>query len=67
MAINVGGIITIPIDIVTLATTMSSIKNGIKIWNPIKKAVFSSLSMNAGNSAVKGTSSYVVGGDECVM
>ncbi len=46
-----------PIETSTLDTTMSRIKNGKYIWNPIKNAVFSSLSMKAGKSTTSGTSS----------
>jgi hypothetical protein len=52
-----GDTIIIPIDISTLATTMSMIRNGMKIVKPIWKPVFSSLVTNAGTSSDSGTSS----------
>jgi len=49
-----GDSIIIPIDIKTLATTMSIIKKGIKIRKPIWKAVFNSLVKNEGTKIDKG-------------
>ena len=55
--ISIGDSIIMPIDISTLATTRSMIRNGMKIRKPIWNAVFSSLVMKAGTSTVSGTSS----------
>ena len=54
--IVVGGNIIMPIALVTLLITISKTKNGKKIMNPIRKAVFNSLIMNAGNNACIGMS-----------
>ena len=53
----VGGSIIIPIDISTDETTISITINGMYIKKPNIKAVQSSLSIKAGTSVVKGTSS----------
>ena len=55
--ISTGDSIIMPIDISTLATTMSMIRNGMKIMKPIWNAVFSSLVTKAGMSTRSGTSS----------
>ncbi|MNF14186.1 hypothetical protein D3C80_2163000 [compost metagenome] len=55
--IMTGGSIIIPIPINTLETTISMIKNGMKIIKPIWKAVFSSLIANAGIITDNGISS----------
>ena len=44
----IGETIIMPIDINTLETIKSMTRNGIKIMNPIWKAVFNSLVTNAG-------------------
>src|SRR5699024_4569778 len=54
-----GDNINIPIDINTLANTISIIKNGIKIKKPMVKAVLNSLIVKAGTIIVKGNSSGV--------
>jgi hypothetical protein len=51
-----GGSIIIPIDSRTQATTISIIRNGIKIMKPTEKAVVTSLTIKAGISVVIGTS-----------
>jgi hypothetical protein len=56
-AISIGESIIIPMDVSTLATTMSMIKNGIKIKKPIWKAVLSSEVTNAGTSTRSGIAS----------
>src|SRR5664279_1827457 len=56
MEIITGDIIIMPIDISTLATTMSIIRKGMKMMKPIWKAVFSSLVTKAGISTRIGTS-----------
>ncbi len=50
-----GDSIIMPIDISTLATTMSMIRNGMKTMKPIWNAVFSSLVTKAGISTCSGT------------
>src|ERR1700753_3674660 len=62
-----GDTIIIPIDISTLATTMSMIRNGMKIVKPIWKPVFSSLVTNDGTSSDSGTSSGPCIGAACEM
>lgn len=52
-----GGSIIIPMLINTEATTMSIIKNGTKIKNPISNARRNSLIIKAGTKAVNGVSS----------
>ncbi|SHI05440.1 hypothetical protein SAMN02745941_01761 [Clostridium intestinale DSM 6191] len=54
-----GGSINIPIDISTEATTISIIKNGKNIKNPIVNAVFNSLITKAGITTYSGTLSFV--------
>ncbi len=46
----------------TLATTMSMIRNGMKIRKPIWNALFSSLVTKAGTSTLKGTSAVFTAG-----
>src|SRR5271167_1595300 len=62
-----GETIIIPIDISTLATTMSMIRNGMKMVKPIWKPVFSSLVTKAGTSSGRGTSSGPCIGGACEM
>ena len=53
MAMIAGGIIIMPIDMVTVATTMSITRNGRMMRNPISKARRSSEIMNAGTLLAK--------------
>src|SRR5260221_10855167 len=46
--IRTGGSMSMPIDIKTEATTISMIRKGIKIMNPISKAFFNSPMTKAG-------------------
>ena len=55
--ISIGDSIIIPMDISTLATTRSMIRNGIKVRKPIWNAVFNSLVRNAGRMTEIGTAS----------
>ena len=55
--ISMGDNIIMPIDMSTLATTKSITRNGIKIRNPIWKAVFNSLVTKEGSRILKGISS----------
>src|SRR6185369_188146 len=54
--ISTGDSIIMPMDISTLATTMSMIKKGMKIMKPIWKAVFNSLVTKAGTTTFSGRS-----------
>ena len=54
-AIITGDIIIIPMDISTLATTMSMIRKGTKMMNPIWNPVFNSLVTKAGIRTVSYT------------
>ena len=47
---STGGSMNMPIDIKVELTTRSMMRNGMKITNPMMKAVFSSERMNAGIS-----------------
>ena len=58
---TLGGNIIIPIDIKTEAITMSIIKNGTYIKNPISKARLSSLIINAGMVVLREASSMLSG------
>ena len=55
--ITVGGICSMPMDVVTLATTRSTKRNGRNKMAPIWKPDFSSLSMYAGTTICMGASS----------
>ena len=61
-----GDIIIMPIDIRTLATTMSMTRKGMKMMKPIWNAVFSSLVTNAGISTRIGVSSGSPAEDQAV-
>ncbi len=54
---STGGSITMPIEVKTDATTMSSTRNGTYTRKPISNAVFSSEIRNAGISTCGATSS----------
>jgi hypothetical protein len=54
--ISTGESIIMPIDMSTLATTRSMIRNGMKIMKPIWNAVFNSLVTKAGTITRNGTS-----------
>ena len=54
--ISTGESIIMPMDMSTLATTMSMMRKGMKIMKPIWNAVFSSLVTNAGTTTFSGRS-----------
>ena len=55
MAPIIGDNIIMPIDMRTLETTRSIIRNGMKTRKPIWNAVFNSLTMKLGTTMVNGT------------
>jgi hypothetical protein len=59
--IMTGGSIIIPIERSMLATTISIIRKGMKIRNPISKAVFNSLIAKAGTTTLSGRSAGFAG------